>query len=180
VVTVPGRESAAEQSYDPMRQFSELAGDVRDPYPMLAGIRESSPVMEVSRPGDRPDPRTPGGGLAAVPAAVHRADRGHAELGPRGGGRAGAAANRDPARHGDPDAFDIFRDPTQHISFGDGAHRCLGMHLARLETRVLLNAVLDRLPDLRLDPAAHDPHIHGLIFRSPPDLPVHFGFIPEA
>ena len=90
------------------------------------------------------------------------------------------AANRDPARHGDPDAFDIFRDPAQHISFGDGAHRCLGMHLARLETRVLLNAVLDRLPNLRLDPAAEDPHIHGLIFRSPPDLPVRFGFIPEA
>ena len=41
------------------------------------------------------------------------------------------------------------------------------MHLARLETSVLLNAVLDRLPNLRLDPAAEDPHIHGLIFRSP-------------
>jgi cytochrome P450 len=48
------------------------------------------------------------------------------------------------------------------------------MHLARLETSVLLNAVLDRLPNLRLDPAAEDPHIHGLIFRSPPDLPVQF------
>ena len=48
------------------------------------------------------------------------------------------------------------------------------MHLARLETRVLLNAVLDRLPQLRLDPAADDPHIHGLIFRSPPELRVHF------
>ena len=84
------------------------------------------------------------------------------------------AANRDPARYSDPDAFDIFRDPTQHISFGDGPHRCLGMHLARLETSVLLNAVLDRLPNLRLDPAAEDPHIHGLIFRSPPDLPVRF------
>jgi hypothetical protein len=40
--------------------------------------------------------------------------------------------------------------------------------------RVLLNAVLDRLPGLRLDPDAHDPHIHGLIFRSPPNLPVRF------
>jgi cytochrome P450 len=84
------------------------------------------------------------------------------------------AANRDPARYADPDAFDIFRDPKQHISFGDGPHTCLGMHLARLETRVLLNAVLDRLPHLRLDPAATDPHIHGLVFRSPPDLPVQF------
>lgn len=84
------------------------------------------------------------------------------------------AANRDPARYRDPDAFDIFRDPGQHVSFGDGPHLCLGMHLARLETRVLLNAVLDRLPQLRIDPAAEDPHIHGLVFRSPPDLPVQF------
>ena len=37
-----------------------------------------------------------------------------------------------------------------------------------------LNAVLDRLPGLRLDPDADDPHIHGLIFRSPPNLPVRF------
>jgi cytochrome P450 len=84
------------------------------------------------------------------------------------------AANRDPGRYAEPDVFDIFREGKQHISFGDGAHRCLGMHLARLEMRVLLNAVLDRLPGLRLDPAAEDPHIHGLIFRSPPNLPVRF------
>ena len=84
------------------------------------------------------------------------------------------AANRDPEQHAEPDAFDIFRERAQHISFGDGAHKCLGMHLARLEMRVLLNAVLDRLPGLRLDPDADDPHIHGLIFRSPPNLPVRF------
>jgi cytochrome P450 len=48
------------------------------------------------------------------------------------------------------------------------------MGLARMEMRVLLNAVLDRLPGLRLDPEAHDVHIHGLIFRSPPNLPVVF------
>jgi cytochrome P450 len=48
------------------------------------------------------------------------------------------------------------------------------MHLARLEMRILLNAVLDRLPGLRLDPGAEDLHIHGLLFRSPPNLPVRF------
>jgi cytochrome P450 len=84
------------------------------------------------------------------------------------------AANRDPERYPDPDTFDVGREDKQHISFGDGAHKCLGMHLARMEMRVLLNAVLDRLPGLRLDPAADDPHIHGLIFRSPPNLPVRF------
>ena len=84
------------------------------------------------------------------------------------------AANRDPGRYRTPGAFDIFRDPKQHMSFGHGPHLCLGMHLARLEMRVLLNAVLDRLPHLRLDPAVQDPHIHGLVFRSPPDLRVRF------
>jgi cytochrome P450 len=84
------------------------------------------------------------------------------------------AANRDPLRYPDPDRFDIFRDPSQHMAFGFGPHMCLGMHLARLETRLAINAVLDRLEDVRLDPAADDPHIHGLTFRSPTALPVLF------
>ena len=85
------------------------------------------------------------------------------------------AANRDPTRYADPDRFDIFRDPLQHISFGFGPHMCLGMHLARMETRVALNHLFDRLPGLRIDPAADDPHVHGLMFRSPKELPVLFG-----
>jgi cytochrome P450 len=85
------------------------------------------------------------------------------------------AANRDPARYSDPDRFDIFRDPKQHISFGHGPHMCLGMHLARMETRVAVDALLDRLPNLRIDPEGNDPHIHGQIFRSPTALPVLFG-----
>jgi cytochrome P450 len=40
--------------------------------------------------------------------------------------------------------------------------------------RVLLDAVLDRLPGVHLDPGAQDPHIHGLLFRSPLNLPVRF------
>jgi cytochrome P450 len=84
------------------------------------------------------------------------------------------AANRDPRRYADPDAFDVMRPGEQALTFGSGIHKCLGMHLARMEMRVLLTAVLDRLPGLRLDPAAHDAHIHGLIFRSPPNLPVRF------
>jgi cytochrome P450 len=84
------------------------------------------------------------------------------------------AANRDPSKFPDPDRFDIFRDARQHISFGFGPHMCLGMHLARMETRVALDRLFDRLPHLRLDPAAEDPHIHGLMFRSPRELPVLF------
>jgi cytochrome P450 len=54
-------------------------------------------------------------------------------------------------------------------------HMCLGMHLARLEMRVALERLLDRLPGLRLDPEGKDPHIRGQVFRSPTSLPVLFG-----
>jgi cytochrome P450 len=85
------------------------------------------------------------------------------------------AANRDETRWPDPDRFDIFRDPKVHISFGQGPHICLGMHLARVEMRVALNLLLDRLPDLRLDPDGGDPYCRGQVFRSPTSLPVVFG-----
>jgi cytochrome P450 len=85
-----------------------------------------------------------------------------------------AAANRDPSRWDRPDEFDIFREPKQHMSFAFGPHMCLGMHLARMETTVAVNALLD-LPDLRLDPAAEDVHVSGLAFRAPAALPVVFG-----
>jgi cytochrome P450 len=84
------------------------------------------------------------------------------------------AANHDDARWDAPDRFDIFRDPQQHMAFAFGPHMCLGIHLARMETAVVLNAVLDRLPGLRLDPAADDVHITGMAFRSPASLPVLF------
>src|SRR5260370_30312876 len=47
MVTTPGRDDSAAAGYDPMRQFADLAGDVRDPYPMFAGSRADTPVMEV-------------------------------------------------------------------------------------------------------------------------------------
>jgi cytochrome P450 len=84
------------------------------------------------------------------------------------------AANRDETRYENPDAFDIRRPQKTHMAFAFGAHRCLGMHLARMETSVVLNAIFDRLPGLRLDPAAEDVHITGLTFRSPLELPVLF------
>jgi cytochrome P450 len=84
------------------------------------------------------------------------------------------AANRQEDRYADPDRFDIFRSARAHIGFGHGAHVCLGMHLARLEMRVALNLLFDRLPNLRLDPESDDPHIRGQVFRSPTSLPVLF------
>jgi cytochrome P450 len=83
------------------------------------------------------------------------------------------SANHDESRWEDPERFDIFRPQKPHIAFASGPHMCLGMHLARMETAVLINALLDRLPNLRLDPEA-DVQITGLIFRAPPTLPVLF------
>jgi cytochrome P450 len=84
------------------------------------------------------------------------------------------SANRDERRYSEPDRFDTHRTPVPHASFGSGPHMCLGMHLARMETRVALEGVLERLPDLHLDPAAPHPRVVGTAFRSPDSLPVCF------
>ena len=84
------------------------------------------------------------------------------------------AANRDPSVYEEPDAYEPGRDgPPPHKAFGDGVHRCLGEHLARLEATVALNILLDRLEDIRLVDDG-DPHIFGYAFRSPNRVPVTF------
>ena len=85
------------------------------------------------------------------------------------------SANHDDTRWDRADEFDIFREPQPHIAFASGVHMCLGIHLARMETMVVVNAVLDRLPDVRIDPDAEPPYITGMVFRAPPSLPVAFG-----
>ncbi|WP_437959788.1 cytochrome P450 [Sorangium sp. So ce119] len=84
------------------------------------------------------------------------------------------SAGRDEARYEAADAFRLDRPPQPHLAFGTGPHQCLGLHLARLEMRVGLNAIFDRLPDLRLDPAAPAPEIKGFAFRGPDALHVLF------
>jgi cytochrome P450 len=83
------------------------------------------------------------------------------------------SANRDGTRWERPEEFDVFRKRTPHITFAAGEHTCLGLHLARLETRVALECLLSRLKDIRLLDDG-DPHIHGQPFRSPNVLPVSF------
>lgn len=85
------------------------------------------------------------------------------------------SANRDERKYEHPDVFDLARASRQSVGFGFGVHVCLGMHLARMEARVAIDALLDRLPDIELAPTGdQDPHIRGLAFRSPVSLPVAF------
>ncbi len=84
------------------------------------------------------------------------------------------SANHDEGRFADPSEFRLGRPVQHHVAFGTGPHQCLGMHLARLELRVGLDTILDRLPNLRLDPAEPPPVIEGFAFRGPDRLPVLF------
>jgi cytochrome P450 len=86
-----------------------------------------------------------------------------------------ASANHDEDRWDDASEWKLGRPVQHHLAFGTGPHQCLGMHLARLELRVGLQAVLERLPRLRLDPdGAADTIIEGYAFRGPRALPVLF------
>jgi cytochrome P450 len=60
------------------------------------------------------------------------------------------AANHDPAQFADPRRFDAAREGNRHLAFGAGAHQCLGLHLARLEMRILFDALLDRIERVEL------------------------------
>ncbi|MAG33924.1 MAG: hypothetical protein CL908_23840 [Deltaproteobacteria bacterium] len=60
------------------------------------------------------------------------------------------SANRDERVFDDPYAFRVDRTPNEHLTFGFGAHYCMGANLARMEIRVVLDRILDRLPHLRL------------------------------
>ncbi|WP_373083164.1 cytochrome P450 [Zhongshania sp.] len=71
------------------------------------------------------------------------------------------AANRDPAVWENPDVFDIFRPRKSHLGFGMGPHRCLGMEVAKQEMIVAINGLMDRFPNIRLDPNAEEPELVG-------------------
>lgn len=83
------------------------------------------------------------------------------------------SANRDPEVFADPDTVDFDRSPNPHVSFGFGPHYCVGGMLARLESQLLVDAVLDRLPGLRLAvPPEEVPFRKGALIRGPEALPV--------
>lgn len=83
------------------------------------------------------------------------------------------SANRDEKRWDNANVFDIHRPRRAHTSFAGGLHSCLGMHLARVETRVMLTSLFDRATDFELQ-VDDDTRLAGLPFRSPIHLPVTF------
>ena len=83
------------------------------------------------------------------------------------------SANRDEKRWERSEEFDIFRKRLPHISFAAGEHTCMGLHLARMETRVAVECLLARLTNIRLI-TDDDPYIKGQPFRSPTAIPVTF------
>ncbi|MGE0141480.1 MAG: cytochrome P450 [Ilumatobacteraceae bacterium] len=82
-----------------------------------------------------------------------------------------AAANRQPDLFDDPDTFDIHRpNAARHISFGKGIHYCLGAQLAKIELRIVLEALTQRIPSLRLAPDQEIRFFPNITFRGPERL----------
>lgn len=78
-----------------------------------------------------------------------------------------AAANRDPDHYSCPAMVDLNRPrPRDHLAFNTGPRICVGAALARAEMRIGLRALLDRLPNLRLDPTAEQPQFKGFFTRA--------------
>ncbi|QLJ01701.1 cytochrome P450 [Streptomyces sp. NEAU-sy36] len=83
------------------------------------------------------------------------------------------AANRDPEVFPDPETIDVTRSPNPHVSFGFGPHYCPGGQLARLESELIVDALLDRIPGLKLAvPPDEVPFKKGALIRGPEALPV--------
>ncbi|MGI9423936.1 MAG: cytochrome P450, partial [Hyphomicrobiaceae bacterium] len=80
------------------------------------------------------------------------------------------SANHDPAVFADPEQLDITRDPNRHVTFGYGAHFCLGAPLARMESNIALPVLHRRFP--RMQPAGEPAWSDGLTLRGPTSLPV--------
>lgn len=86
-----------------------------------------------------------------------------------------AAANRDPNRYPHPASMDLSRSrPSDYTTFNLGPRSCVGARLAKTEMREVVNGVLDRLPGLRLDPAAEQPRLRGVFMQSYEPLNVVF------
>jgi cytochrome P450 len=64
-----------------------------------------------------------------------------------------SAAGRDPDEFADPDTVNLERTPNRHLTFGAGAHRCLGVHQAHMEMLIALDEFHRSIPEYHLDPS---------------------------
>ena len=84
------------------------------------------------------------------------------------------SANFDETKFDSPEVFDVRRTPNEHLAFGSGTHFCLGASLARLELKVMLGHLLDRMPDLTLASDEPPPLRPATFISGPEAMPVHF------
>ncbi|MDO7833472.1 cytochrome P450 [Sphingobium sp. HBC34] len=167
-----------------LRQLMNAAGDTtyRGTSILLAALLQNPDQLEAIRKDRSLIPaaieealRWDGPVLTQLRVAIHDTTLGGVHI-PAGAyvDVAAGAANRDPAFYPDPDAFNIFRDRRAHFSFARGPHICVGQHLARVEMTRALDAVLDNLHNLRLDPDKPAPEIRGIMMRVPAHIHVRF------
>jgi len=84
------------------------------------------------------------------------------------------SANRDEAKFPNADTFDIHRSPNRHVAFGYGIHFCLGAPLARLEAKIALGIMLERLPNMRRDRSIELEPVSAFILHGLKQLPIVF------
>jgi cytochrome P450 len=85
-----------------------------------------------------------------------------------------ASANRDEDEFSCPHAFDLERERNRHLAFGAGPHRCAGSHLARMNLRIAVEAIVGRLDDLALQEGAEPIPFHSVLNRVPLTVPITF------
>jgi len=83
------------------------------------------------------------------------------------------AANHDPAQFAQPERFDVARNPNRHVAFGQGAHACAEMNVARMEARIAFSRLLARFQHIEL--AGEPQRDRRIRFRGFRTLPVHVG-----
>lgn len=127
------------------------------PQAIEEGLRNEPPIVYIER--------TPSRQVTLAGCTIEPGDHMFISLGD---------ANHDESVYPDADRFDIFRGKQKQYAFGQGAHVCIGQHLARLEIEVAVNALLDRLPNLRLNPDHPEPVVTGVSMRKPKEIKVLF------
>ncbi|PFS62600.1 cytochrome P450 [Bacillus cereus] len=86
-----------------------------------------------------------------------------------------ASANRDETVFENPEVFDITRENNRHIAFGHGSHFCLGAPLARLEAKIAITTLFNRMPELQIKGNREDVKWQGnYLMRSLEELPLTF------